>query len=142
MSHPFHELCKNKVFQLEIDLPKNFINNIPYNWALFCVFCSFSTHPNHDVPFHWARVINNRIFCCNCAAPAGINNDALHRLSGADIQLVLCVSGRKGRSGARWRNRFCQLRGCAVVGRDHSDDNRLRWHRAANVDGQNCGLVL
>lgn len=72
----------------------------------------------------------------------GTHHHAVHRFPRADIQLVLCLPGRKRLRGTGRTDGLPQLRGRPVVGRDHGDHDWLRRHGAADVDGQNCGVVL
>lgn len=74
--------------------------------------------------------------------PSGTHHHAVHRFPRADIQLVLRLPGREGLRGTGRSDGLPQLRGRPVVGRDHSDNDWLRRHSAADVDGQNCGVVL
>lgn len=81
-------------------------------------------------------------FILDCCAPAGADHHTVHRFPRADIQLVFRLSGREGLCRAGRPDGLPQLRGRAVVGRDHGDNDRLRRHGAADVDGQDRGVVL
>ena len=47
---------------------------------------------------------------------AGVDNHTVHRIFGAHIQQLLCLSGRKGRGRAAGTDRLCQLRRRPLVG--------------------------
>lgn len=77
-----------------------------------------------------------------CFSQIGAHHNAVHRFPRADIQLVLCLPGRKGLRRTGRTDGLPQLCGRPVVGRDNSDHHWLRRYGAANVDGENCGVVL
>lgn len=72
----------------------------------------------------------------------GIDHNVVHRIPWPNIQLIFRLFGGEGCGRSGRTNRFRQLCRCIVVGCYNGDDYRLRWHRAANMDGQNCCIVF
>lgn len=120
------------------------LGSVVYIHRQVCTYSAAAADQRINPPrWTWTNLLAFVCLCLFVRSP-GVNHDDVHRIPGTDLQLVLCVLGREGCGRPGWlgEEQLCQLRGRPVVGRNYADDHRLRRHGPADVDGQDCRVVL